>query len=393
MDVRLIRRLASRDPENSENWAARSARTFRQVYLNPAVGWEISGSFARARVPFPETVIGRDHWLFKAYVMQLNPTVCYDHSVAEAHHLSQQPGSATVNAMLIAGLGDPVDAHLDIVAEKFGTSRRTVEAYEVLFFNVLDRAKDGAYISQIVYPDGRAVEVEEDYFETTPIRDLILRAAYNYRDFNLVARLVGMECAACVEELSTLRDREAETELEARLMGNALLMAQLGALNQTHVGLERATKLLAANRSPRDKIQTIDDKKDHDLATELATALASIPALAEADHQAAQMASQPGHSYPVDDPDKINGVDPSDAASNSSQSVKCCSSDPVTMFSEPVPAIWRNKDFDKPVVLVAKMSEPGLPDHYLTAENTGIPASEVVFEKTSRPQRSGFTEG
>jgi hypothetical protein len=49
------------------------------------------------------------------------------------------------------------------------------------------------------------------------------------------------------------------------------------------------------------------------------------------------------------------------------------------MFPQPVTAIWRNKDSDKPVVLVGKMSAPGLPDHFLTDKNTGIPASEVLF--------------
>ena len=48
-------------------------------------------------------------------------------------------------------------------------------------------------------------------------------------------------------------------------------------------------------------------------------------------------------------------------------------------FPEAISAIWRNQDFDKPVNLAARMAEPGLPDHYLTDDNTGVTASEVIF--------------
>ncbi len=52
---------------------------------------------------------------------------------------------------------------------------------------------------------------------------------------------------------------------------------------------------------------------------------------------------------------------------------------PFVKFPDPVSGIWRNKDSDNPVVIVARISEPGLPDHYLTAEGVGLPVSEVFF--------------
>jgi hypothetical protein len=150
-------------------------------------------------------VLGRDHWLFRAYMMHLNPSAYHDPDVDAAYYLSQQATtSAKLKAMLIAGLSEPVDAHLDIVAEKTGISRRTVEAFEVLFFNVLDRHEDGLYLSEIVYPEGRQVEFAENYFESAPISDLLLRAAYNHRDVDLVAHLSGLDDASFVAALGKL---------------------------------------------------------------------------------------------------------------------------------------------------------------------------------------------
>lgn len=373
MDAKLVQRLVSRDPGHS-SWSDRSSNLIRQTYLNPAVGWYIAASTARARLRFQETVIGRNHWLFRAYTHILNPSVHSDHNVEEAHTLSKQSTSATLKAMLIAGLGDPVDEHLDLVAEKFGTSRRTVEAFEILFFNVLDRHKDGLYLSNIVYPEGRSVEFEEDYFETASIPDLLLRAAYNHRDLDLVVRLAGMDATAYAQELG---DREAA--LEKALMGNGLVMARAGLLNQRSAGIQRASTLLTASRSSRNNPQPKVESPDFDFtSTELAAAIKSVAPMTDVDRQEMLVASRPGQNYCSDDTGKVFAVDDSDESPTPSPPSP--PPEPIVRFPDPVPAVWRNKDFDKPVTLIARMSEPGLPDHYLTVENTGVPVSEVFFE-------------
>jgi hypothetical protein len=56
-----------------------------------------------------------------------------------------------------------IDAHLALVAEVTGIPRLTVEAFEILFFNVLDSHQDGLYLSNWAYPRGRLVEFDEDY--------------------------------------------------------------------------------------------------------------------------------------------------------------------------------------------------------------------------------------
>ena len=379
MDATLIQRLTRKDPEFLKADFAERAKLGLQVYLKPAFGWLIAASCARAGVPFPETLTGRDKWLFRAYMMQLNSSTYYDPHVEEAYHLSQQATGATLKAMIIVGLGDPVSEHLAIVAEKYGTSRDTVEAFEILFFNVLDRPQDGLYISNIVYPEGRTVEFEEDYFQSTPISDLILRASYNYRDIDLVLRLAGMEGESCAEELVALHNLSGQTELENKIVANALLMAQLGLLNQPSVGIQRAVTLLATSRHSRSKVNDVGSHKAYDSGAELATALDANPPITATDCQDSRKASGPrDRNYRRDEKGVVFAAGDSNEPHNSPQSAAFL--EPMVRFPKPVAAIWHNKDFDKPVSLVARMSEPGLPDHYLTTENTGIPVSEVIFE-------------
>lgn len=379
MNVKLVEQLARLEVEGSTGMA-QQAGAFVQIHTNPAFGWRIARSFARRNIPFPVDVTGRDHWLHIAYLMHLDPGTYCNHDVEAAYQISQQSGiSGKLRALLIAGLGEPIEPHLNLVAEKTGIPKRTVEAYEILFFNVLERHKDGLYLSHIAYPEGRAVEFNDDYFETTPIPELLLRAAYNYRDITLVLRLAGMEDEDCVKELATLQERDAERELEARIMGNALALAQSGLINQRSVGLQRATALLAGSRSSRMKTQSVAETSDFgSISNDLAAALNSAPPITEADRQDLLASSCPGQSYFSDETGEVFAMDSPYDASTPLPSVP--NPKPIEHFEKPVSGVWRNKDFDKPVTIVARMSEPGLPDHYLTDVNTGIPVSEVFFE-------------
>jgi hypothetical protein len=133
VNSQLVGQLARLEPRDSAT-TRHAASAFPQLHTNPAFGWRIARAFARARLPLPVTVIGRDQWLFRAYLAFLNPRAYRTSSVDAAYHLSQQPTtSAMLKAMLIAGLAEPIDAHLTLVAEKANIPRRTVEAFEILF--------------------------------------------------------------------------------------------------------------------------------------------------------------------------------------------------------------------------------------------------------------------
>ncbi len=260
-----------------------------------------------------------------------------------------------------------------------------MEAFEILFFNVLDRHEDGLYLSHIVYPEGRLVEFDENYFANTPDCDLILRAGYNHRDVDLVAQLVGMGDSSYVTELGARRDHEAE--LERQFMGNALVMGQSGLLNQRSAGMQRAVALLAARRSSRSNdAQRADSPASHDEGAELAASLAALDPLTEAGRQDLQAIARPGRAYCSDENGNVFAVDDMDESEKPTKPVGPAEPTGPSMerFPEPIHAVWRNKDFDKPVFLVALMTEPGHPDHYLTDENSGVAVSEVFFDHQPR---------
>jgi hypothetical protein len=155
-------------------------------------------------------------------------------------------------------------------------------------------------------------------------------------------------------------------------MGNALLLARTGRLNQRSVGIQRATVLLASSRTPANKANE-PGREVHDIAAELAATLAAIPPISKADSQELQAASRPGRAYWSDDTGKVMALDEDDPESGEVL-------DHTEMFPEARPAIWKNKDMDMPVMIIGIMRSPGFPDYYRAESGTGLPKSEVFFE-------------
>ena len=122
-----------------------------------------------------------------------------------------------------------------------------------------------------------------------------------------------MTNAACRQELASLRDQKAE--LESRIMGNALLISELGLLNQRNAGLTRACTLLAASRAEAGSVIPPEPQVPYDLAGELAVALAAIPPLTDAERREMHAAARPSRSYWHDEEGNIMPVDYSDLVS------------------------------------------------------------------------------
>lgn len=373
MNAKLVEQLA-RFHHRNDRELTQKARAFIRVQCDPAFGWSMAKEYARKRERFPITMHGRDHWVFVAYMTLLRSRNYADRHVEDAFHIANQPGMcAKLKAILICGLGTPAKDHIKLVAEKTGIHANTVEAFEILFFNVLDRADDQAYLSEIVYPETRAVEKAENYFKKTPIADLMLRAAYNHRDLDVVVKMTGMPEAECRKECRTISDMM--NKLASQVTSNAIVTAELGLINQPGVAMQRAIQLMKPGRQPLDQSSDVNAENSHDLSAELSAALAQYSQLDRGYPQTtirpgqASRKHQDGKSAPQGFPEPV--------AANSASASE--SAHRITRFPEPVSCTWRNKDFDKPVVIVGTMSHPDLPDYHLTAENVGIPASEVFF--------------
>lgn len=262
MDAKLIDLLASRDPRTPRAPSAaesrdmpmeihgRASARFSSQYTNMAFGWYIATSFADARQMFPVDVIGNDHWLYRAYVFRLDACRYHDKDVMDAWALASLPTARNIKSklcgLLLAGCGQPPAAHRRRVSDVMGIPLRVVEAFDTLFYNVLDRQTEAAFLSEQVYPEGRMVEWSEDYLKNADVADVLRRAGYNHRDVQLSAYLAGIGDQAYMSKLSARGDREQE--LTRQLMGNALLLVNSGALNQRSVGIARTQTLLAAAR-------------------------------------------------------------------------------------------------------------------------------------------------
>lgn len=229
---------------------ARAFARFASRYTNTAFGWEIARRFAHRRARFPITMMGKDYWVFRAYLMQIDCIRWHNDSVMEALALSTLDGLRQIGhnlkGMLLSGCGRDQQEHYHALSEITGINKSTLEAFEVLFYNVLDRQEDALYVANEVYPNTRVCEFSEDYLKQTDVADLIKRAGYNYRDLQLTAYLAGIGDRSYMAKLAARTDREQE--LTKQFMGNALVMSQTGLLNQRSVGFSRTTAMLAASR-------------------------------------------------------------------------------------------------------------------------------------------------
>jgi hypothetical protein len=142
---------------------------------NPQFGYDFARVFAQSRQKLPLVIGSAERWICEAYRMEKDGV--YSEAVSDAISWVYPPldhiGTA-VSALLLAR-----DATVPKVAGRLGLPLESVEAYEQLFFNVLDRKSDITYLTSIVYPQGRMVEMLPDYFLHEKSKLIIFRAAYN----------------------------------------------------------------------------------------------------------------------------------------------------------------------------------------------------------------------
>lgn len=334
------------------------------LHTNPGAGWLIAEKFAAKRLLFPMPLIGRNVIVSRAYLHILNPGTGSDRVVDEARRLFIGPQSGVVKALLMAGLGTKPEEHLKVVASKTGIPLEVVSAFEILFFNILDRSEDGLYLSSIAYPHGRPVTFNKTYFKDASLDDLLLRAAYDKRDVDFVEYLSGLEPSHFQKALK--ESKRMERELTEKIFSNAQVQVNAGLVNQKSVGINRAAKLLEPARRKKQVAPCLEVSVDFDLGEQLNAFL----------DQAKNWDQWPAPKVATPQPPVVVEI-PKSSGSRTKAGKK---GDRIDYFPVPRKGIWRNKDADKPVVVVAVMSSPGMPDHYLTEEKSGIPVSEVEFE-------------
>jgi hypothetical protein len=135
-----------------------------------------------AGMAFPMFPEGKLVWLYRAHLWLQNSDRYDDHPsfhpVIHALELNSNPShrgfKALLQALLIAE-----DSTFELIAEALNLPRPTVEAYDSLFFNMMDRREDFLYLQHVAYPNSRLEEMAEGYLENANLDQLLLRVAYN----------------------------------------------------------------------------------------------------------------------------------------------------------------------------------------------------------------------
>ncbi len=213
---------------------------FLVAYKKLNFGWEAAVTFAANHIPFPACLEGDDEVVHRAYLHNCDRRY-FCQSVWEAQSLCRKGMAqkrATLESMLLVA-----EITIEEVAKQLSLPVATVIAYEKLFFNILDRRKDSAFIAEVVYPDGRFIETFDDYMKTEDVANVLKRIGYNTTAFE-VLYWAGFRSGI----LHSMSGPSTPGQLEALIMANGLLLARSGFLSQqmNASGLHIAKTLLAA---------------------------------------------------------------------------------------------------------------------------------------------------
>lgn len=160
---------------------------YATCHKNLHFGWDFATDMAASTLPFPAFLEGDDLYVWRAYQYLKGAE---DPVIAGAVAITSEGNKNLRNQIHALLVSEDVDH--EFVSDRLSISLEVVKAYEKLFFNVLDRKADHAFIASVVYPDGRMVEAMEDYLETTGFGDLMMRAGLtNGKDFVLYAGGIG----------------------------------------------------------------------------------------------------------------------------------------------------------------------------------------------------------
>lgn len=222
-----------------------SVHRFVTRYRQPDFGWV----YARLTAEFPSKVpltgglmLGADEVLLRAHLFARSPRVFPSPDIQGALALNTSDMAATRHMVrgLLLGHGATVVS----VAAASSLPVSVIAAYERLFFNVLDRKADIAYLQSIVYPHGRLVEMMEGYLQNTPLGELIMRAGYNNGADDVMYLLGGASSA-----LDALTKAGSAKTLEQLMMTYGYILARNGGLNQRDAtGMNNARALLTAGK-------------------------------------------------------------------------------------------------------------------------------------------------
>lgn len=199
---------------------------FTQLYSAPDFGWTFCRLIYEQNIPFPGGLcFARDEVLFRAYLHLINPKLYRARDIQAALAIRCE----ALNSMRVTleGLLLARGATTESVAILCNLPPEVVNAYERLFFNVLDRRTDVLYLQQLIYPHGRLVEMLEGYFERESLGNLVRRAGFNNGPGDVMFFMGASESA-----IEALHSANTAQQYERMVMAFGYMIARNGGVSQ-----------------------------------------------------------------------------------------------------------------------------------------------------------------
>lgn len=145
------------------------------------------------------------------------------------------------------------DIDFKTIADQVGIYEDAVKAYEALFFNVIDRAEESAWLASIIYPESRFVEMSPTYVQDAGYQWLLKRSGYN-NGLEAAAHFSGMRTAINTDMVN------ASQKMENALMINGYLLATNGFVNQREAqGIHHAKTIISAEKQGGNQSGPVDE--------------------------------------------------------------------------------------------------------------------------------------
>jgi hypothetical protein len=143
----------------------------------PDYGWRFAFTLATIQGSWRLTPSGGWKWPYVAYCLMIHQYLRgeYAEPVRQAYSFSHR-GNWTgelLRALLLAN-----DANIQTIARHLAIPEATVEAFEVLFWRVLDRRGDRTYIGPLVHPSGPVVITRKEQLSQIPPWTLLRQVAW-----------------------------------------------------------------------------------------------------------------------------------------------------------------------------------------------------------------------
>tara|TARA_B100000579_G_C22848316_1_gene865795 strand:- start:1854 stop:2780 length:927 start_codon:yes stop_codon:yes gene_type:complete len=225
--------------DDSESNNAFEVNRFTFCYSDLKFGWHFIKSHNAANLTLGSYVTNES--LIRAYNFERYKTPDRDVAYAIALETTMPKYFKNLITSLCFSPGMDYQKISDIVK----VPKEVIKIYEQLFYNILDRREEAAFIAEQIYPESRAEEFKPDYMDNVPYDTLMKRSGYNNSIEDLLY-LAGFR-ESDVFDGGAQNLQEESTRLETAIMNNANYLVKAGMINSRNVvGIASAKNLLAA---------------------------------------------------------------------------------------------------------------------------------------------------